>query len=120
LLLQALPILQQILINLLATIGADRLSQRMGLAPALGKQRLFGLVGLVVYALILIPVLIAALKALVALEAITSRITTGPVRKNKGLFCINYVRLRIDRPGKSEYDNKGIFSNTLKNFQALS
>ena len=42
----------------------------MGLAPALGEQRLSGLVGLVVYALILILVLIAALSAL-ALEAIT-------------------------------------------------
>jgi hypothetical protein len=50
----------------------------MGLAPALGEQRLFGLVGLVVYALILIPLLIAALNALVALEAITSRITPTP------------------------------------------
>jgi hypothetical protein len=92
LLLQALPILQQILINLLATIGADRLSERMGLAAALGKQRLSGLVGLVVYALILIPVLIAALKALVALEAITLRITTGPVRKIRDSFAlITYV-----------------------------
>jgi len=66
----AVPILQQILTNLLAAIGADRLSERMGLAPALGEQRLSGLLGLVVYALILIPVLIAALNAL-ALEAIT-------------------------------------------------
>jgi hypothetical protein len=57
--------------NLLATIGADRLSERMGLAPALGEQRLSGLVGLVVYALILIPVLIAALNALGPLEATT-------------------------------------------------
>ena len=39
----------------------------MGLAPALGKQRLSGLMGLVVYALILIPVLIVALNSLVAL-----------------------------------------------------
>ena len=66
----AVPILRQILTNLLAAIGADRLSERMGLAPALGEQRLSGLLGLVVYALILIPVLIAALNAL-ALEAIT-------------------------------------------------
>jgi len=39
--------------NLLAAIGADRLSQRMGLASALGEQGLSGLVGLVVYTLIL-------------------------------------------------------------------
>jgi hypothetical protein len=63
-------IVQQIVTNLLAAVGADRLSERVGLAPALGKQRLSGLLGLVVYVLILIPVLIAALNAL-ALEAIT-------------------------------------------------
>jgi hypothetical protein len=63
-------IVQQIVTNLLAAIGADRLSERVGLAPALGKQQLSGLLGLVVYVLILIPVLIAALNAL-ALEAIT-------------------------------------------------
>lgn len=63
-------IVQQIVTNLLAAIGADRLSERVGLAPVLGKQQLSGLLGLVVYILILIPVLIAALNAL-ALEAIT-------------------------------------------------
>jgi len=63
-------IVQQIVTNLLAAIGADRLSERVGLAPVLGERRLSGLLGLVVYVLILIPVLIAALNAL-ALEAIT-------------------------------------------------
>jgi hypothetical protein len=63
-------IVQQIVTNLLAAVGADRLSERVGLAPVLGKQQLSGLLGLVVYVLILIPVLIAALNAL-ALEAIT-------------------------------------------------
>jgi hypothetical protein len=63
-------IVQQILANLLVTIGIDRLSERVGLAPVLGEQRLSGLLSLVVYVLILIPVLIAALNAL-ALEAIT-------------------------------------------------
>jgi hypothetical protein len=63
-------IVQQIVTNLLAAVGADQLSERVGLAPALGERRLSGLLGLVVYVLILIPVLIAALNAL-ALEAIT-------------------------------------------------
>jgi len=63
-------IVQQIVSNLLAAIGADQLSKRVGLASVLGKQQLSGLLGLVVYVLILIPVLIAALNAL-ALEAIT-------------------------------------------------
>jgi hypothetical protein len=63
-------IVQQIVTNLLAAIGTDQLSEKVGLASVLGKQRLSGLLGLVVYILILIPVLIAALNAL-ALEAIT-------------------------------------------------
>jgi hypothetical protein len=63
-------IVQQIVTNLLAAVGADRLSERVGLAPVLGEQKLSGLLGLVVYVLVLIPVLIAALNAL-ALEAIT-------------------------------------------------
>jgi hypothetical protein len=63
-------IVQRIVTNLLAAVGADRLSERVGLAPVLGKQQLSGLLGLIVYILILIPVLIAALNAL-ALEAVT-------------------------------------------------
>ncbi len=63
-------IVQRILTNLLVAIRADRLSERVGLAPVLGTQRLSGVLGLVVYILILIPVLIAALNAL-ALEATT-------------------------------------------------
>jgi len=67
-------IVQRIVTNLLAAVGADRLSERVGLAPVLGKQRLSGLLGLVVYVLILIPVLTATLNAL-ALEAITQPAT---------------------------------------------
>ena len=63
-------IVQRIVTNLLVAVGADRLSERVGLEPVLGMQRLSGVLGLVVYILILIPVLIAALNAL-ALEAIT-------------------------------------------------
>jgi TRAP-type mannitol/chloroaromatic compound transport system permease small subunit len=57
-------IVRQIVTSLLAAVGSDRLSDRVGLAP------LSKLVGLIVYILILIPVTIAALNAL-ALEAIT-------------------------------------------------
>ena len=66
----AARIAQRIVTNLLAAIGTDRLSEQIGLAAVLGKQQLSGLLGLIVYVLILIPVLIAALNAL-ALEAIT-------------------------------------------------
>ncbi len=58
-------IVRQIVTSLLAAAGSDRLSDRVGLAP------LSKLVGLIVYILILIPVIIAALNAL-ALEAITA------------------------------------------------
>ncbi len=63
-------IVQRIVTNLLAAVGTDRLSERVGLAPVLGTQRLSGVLGQIVYILILIPVLIAALNAL-ALESIT-------------------------------------------------
>ncbi len=63
-------IVQRIVTNLLAAVGTDRLGEQVGLATVLGKQRLSGFLGLVVYVLILIPVLIAALNSL-ALEAIT-------------------------------------------------
>ena len=66
----AARIVQRIVTNLLAAVGTDRLSEQVGLATVLGKQRLSGFLGLVVYVLILIPVLIAALNSL-ALEAIT-------------------------------------------------
>jgi hypothetical protein len=63
-------IVQRIVTNLLAAIGTDRLSERVGLNRVLGTQQLSGVLGLIVYVLILIPVLIAALNAL-KLEAIT-------------------------------------------------
>jgi small-conductance mechanosensitive channel len=63
-------IVQRIVTNLLAAVGADRLSERIGLAKALGKQKLSSVLGLVLYVLILIPVMIAALGAL-GLDAIT-------------------------------------------------
>jgi hypothetical protein len=63
-------ILQKIVTNLLIAIGTENLSERVGLSKVLGKQGLSGLIGLLVYILILIPVLIAALQAL-AMEAVT-------------------------------------------------
>ncbi len=55
---------------MLVAISADKLSEQVGLSKALGQQRLSGLVGLIVYILVLIPVLIGSLNAL-ALDAIT-------------------------------------------------
>ena len=63
-------IVQRIVTNLLAATGVDRLSERVGFATVLGKQRLSGLIGLIIYILILVPVLIGSLNAL-RLDAIT-------------------------------------------------
>jgi hypothetical protein len=67
-------ILQRIVTNLLIALGAEKLSEKIGLSKILGEQGLSGLIGLVVYILILIPVLIAALQAL-ALDAITQPVS---------------------------------------------
>ncbi len=66
----AARILQRIVSNLLASVGINRLSESVGLTPLLGTQQLSGIAGLVVYTLVFIPVLIAALNAL-ALDALT-------------------------------------------------
>jgi hypothetical protein len=66
----AARILQRIVSNLLAATGIDRFSKQVGLDSVLGKQTLSGLIGLVIYVLIFIPVIIASLNAL-GLDAIT-------------------------------------------------
>ena len=63
-------ILQKMVPNLLIVVGSERLSEKVGLAKVLGSQGLAGLISLVVYILILIPVLVATLQAL-AVDAIT-------------------------------------------------
>jgi len=62
-------IVRRIVSNVMIAVGADQLSERVGLTKILGSQQLSGLLGLVVYVLILIPILVAALNAL-ALDAI--------------------------------------------------
>lgn len=63
-------VVRKIVTNLLVSVGTDNLSERVGLHSALGKQNLSGLIGLVVYVFILIPVIVAALNAM-SLEAVT-------------------------------------------------
>jgi hypothetical protein len=63
-------IIRKIVSNLLAAIGTNTLSEKVGLVTVLGKEKLSDLLGLIVYILILIPVLLIALDALM-LEAIT-------------------------------------------------
>jgi hypothetical protein len=66
----AARLIQRIVTNLLAPAGIDRLSERVGIVKVLGEQKLSSVIGLVIYVLILIPVVIAALNAL-QLEAVT-------------------------------------------------
>ncbi|UCF68658.1 MAG: mechanosensitive ion channel [Acidobacteriota bacterium] len=63
-------IVRRVITNLLSAAGADKLGERIGLTSVAGEQGISGLLGLIAYALILVPVLIAALNAL-ALDAIT-------------------------------------------------
>ncbi len=64
-------IVRQILTNLLAAVGLDNLTEKAGFSQVLGEQKLSGLVGLIVYVFILIPIAIAALNTL-QLDAITA------------------------------------------------
>jgi hypothetical protein len=66
----AARIVRQIVTNLLAGAGVDRLGERTGVAAALGEQKLSGILGTVVYVLILVPVVIAALNSL-EIEAVS-------------------------------------------------
>ena len=63
-------LLQRIVSGLLAGVGVDALADRVGLGGALGNQRLSTLLGLVVYILVFLPIVVAALNAL-QLEAVT-------------------------------------------------
>ena len=67
-------IIRKIVSNLLEAVGANTLSDRVGLKTVLGKEKLSDLLGLIVYILILIPVLLIALDAL-TLEAITTPVS---------------------------------------------
>jgi len=57
-------IVRQIITNALASIGTDRMGERTGLEAAMGGLKLSGVIGTIVYVLILIPLVIAALNAL--------------------------------------------------------
>jgi len=63
-------ILQRIVTNLMAASGIDRLSDKVGVSAKLKKHRLSGLIGLVIYFLVLVPVLVATFNVL-GLDAVT-------------------------------------------------
>ncbi len=64
-------IVKRILTTIFDAIGVDRLAARVGINQALGSQRLSNVLATIVYFIILIPVLVAALNAL-QLDAITA------------------------------------------------
>lgn len=66
----AARIIRKIVTNLLHSVGTDDLSERVGLGSSLGKQKVSDLIGLIVYILIFVPIVVAALNAL-ELNAIT-------------------------------------------------
>lgn len=71
----AARIVQRVVTNLVSAAGVDRLGERAGVTAVLGAHGLSRLLGIIVYVLILIPVLIAALEAL-ALDAISQPAST--------------------------------------------
>ena len=57
-------LVRQIITNVLSAAGLDDFSQKMGIASGLGKQTLSGLLGLISFVLIIVPVAQAALSKL--------------------------------------------------------
>ena len=57
-------LIRRIVTNLLAAVGVDGFAERVGIGTVLGSAKLSGVLGLVVYALILLPVFVASLDAL--------------------------------------------------------
>ncbi|MCB0742651.1 MAG: mechanosensitive ion channel [Ignavibacteriae bacterium] len=64
-------IVRQIVTSLLSAVGLDKLAEKAGVTKTIGKQSLSGLVGLILYIIILIPIIVAGLNAL-QLDAITT------------------------------------------------
>ena len=64
-------IVQRIAASFFAALGTDKLSDRIGLTKYMGKMTLSALIGMIVFILIMIPIIIAALEAL-GLAALTA------------------------------------------------
>jgi len=67
-------VLRRVVTNLLAAAGADDLAGRVGVDRVVGEQKVSGLTGLVVYVLVFVPVLVAALNAL-QIDAVTQPVS---------------------------------------------
>ncbi|MCL2926044.1 MAG: mechanosensitive ion channel, partial [Trichodesmium sp. MAG_R04] len=64
-------VVRKVVTNLLTATGIDKMGSRLGMSQTSGSQNISGIIGTVVYVLILIPVAIAALSAL-NIDAITT------------------------------------------------
>ena len=64
-------VVKKVVTNLLTATGVDKMGSRLGISQTSGSQNISGIIGTVVYVLILIPVAIAALSAL-NIDAITT------------------------------------------------
>lgn len=67
-------IVQRIVTGFLASAGVDRFAERVGISKYMGTMTLSGLLGLIVFIVILIPIVTAALDAL-NLESLTAPLT---------------------------------------------
>lgn len=67
-------IIQRIVTGFLASAGVDRFAERVGVAKYMGGTTLSGLLGLIVFILILIPIITAALDAL-NMQSLTAPLT---------------------------------------------
>jgi hypothetical protein len=67
-------IVRQVITGLLRAAGSERAAEKLGMASALGEAGLAGMVGNVVFALLLLPTLVAALTPL-GLDAVTQPVS---------------------------------------------
>lgn len=67
-------VLRQLVSGLALAAGSEKLAQRIGLGPALGERTLAGLLGSLVFALVLLPTLAAALQSL-GIEAVAQPVS---------------------------------------------
>ena len=108
-------IVQRIAASFFVALGTDKLSDRIGLSKYMGKMTLSALIGMVVFVLIMIPIIIAALEVSGAVHADCavggdvdrrdggdSGVHHRSAGHHRGLFCGSRGgRLRGGFPGRS-------------------
>jgi len=118
----AARLVQRVVTNLLAAAGIDAVADQIGISSALGAKKLSGVIGLLLYVLILIPVLISSLQALQlnaitgpATEMLTSILTAIPLLFGAGLLLVlAYFVGRVVAELVSSLLRSAGFDNVLK------